>query len=278
MTDDRSLAGVTRVADAGVTGPAGLARARDEMGLRSFTPQELFAPRTDLGNGVYTAADWAPDREMCHHHEGSYGITYPDVLLLASFQPPDGDGVLLLADTARVLENLPTALADRFRDGWLLTRTYRPYLGLPWSVALGVATREEASALLDERKIEYAWAKDGTLTTRQHRPAIIEHPVSGEPCWFNDIAFFSQWAVDETERAVLLKTFEPQGMPFNTFAADGSELSAEEFQSLLDAYDASGARVTLGPGELLILDNVRTAHGREPYSGAWQLAVASASL
>ena len=260
-----------------LTSPAELAHARSEMGLLPFEPQELFAPRADLGDGVYSAPEWASDREMCHHHEGSYGITFPDVLLMTTLHAPDGGGVLLLADTAAVLSALPAEFAARFRrHGWLLTRTFRPYLGLPWRTAFGTADRDEVCARLDARKIEYAWAKDGTLTTRQHRPAIVAHPVDGAECWFNDIAFFSQWALDQAERDVLLKTFGPEGLPFNTFAGDGTPLSPEDFQTLLDAYDAAGRRVPLPPGELLVVDNVRTAHGREPYTGRWDLAVAPA--
>jgi alpha-ketoglutarate-dependent taurine dioxygenase len=260
-----------------VDSPAALARVRDGMGLEPFAPQELFAPRADLGDGVYSAPEWASDREMCHHHEGSYGVTYPDLLLLTTLRAPDGGGVLLLADTARVLEALPPAFADRFRThGWLLTRTFRPYLGLPWRTAFGSDDREEVSTLLDARKVEYAWSKDGTLTTRQHRPAVVTHPEDGAECWFNDLAFFNQWALDQAERDVLLKTFGPEGLPFNTFLGDGTPLTPDDFQTLLDAYDAAGRQATLTPGELLVLDNVRTAHGREPYTGQWDLAVAPA--
>jgi alpha-ketoglutarate-dependent taurine dioxygenase len=254
-----------------------LVQARAERGLLPFAPQELFAPRCDLGDGVYSAPEWASDREMCHHHEGSYGITYPDLLLMTTLRAPDGGGVLLLSDTAAVLSYLPSSLVSRFQAaGWLLTRTFRPYLGLAWPTAFGTSDRDEVCELLDARKIEYAWAKDGTLTTRQHRPAIVTHPVDGVQCWFNDIAFFSQWALDRAERDVLLKTFGAEGFPFNTFAGDGSPLTPDDFQALLDAYDAAGRRVTLPPGELLVVDNVRTAHGREPYTGVWDLAIAPA--
>jgi len=215
---------------------------------------------------------------MCHHHEGSYGVTYPDLLLLTTLRAPDRGGVLLTADTARVLDALPSAFVYRFRaDGWLLRRTYRPYLGLPWRTAFGSDDRDEVSAMLDARKVEYAWTPDGTLTTSQHRPAIVTHPEDGAQCWFNDIAFFSQWALDHAERDVLLKTFGPEGLPFNTFAGDGSPLTPDDLRTLLDAYDAVGERITIRTGELLILDNVRTAHGREPYVGQWDLAIAPAT-
>jgi alpha-ketoglutarate-dependent taurine dioxygenase len=270
--------GIVRVTGAPIAGAPGLARARDALRLRPAPARELFAPRQDLGDGVYTAPDWAPEREMCHHHEQAYGVTPPAYLLLACLRPPSTGGALLVADTARVLEHIPSALAERFAaHGWLLTRAYRPYLGLPWATALGVDSREAASAWLEANGIHHSWETDGSLGTRQVRPAVRKHHATGEPCWFNDVAFFNQWAVARAERDVLLKTFGPQGMPFNTFAGDGTPLSEPEFQSIVDAYDAVGERLALVPGELLILDNVRMAHGREPYTGLLDLAAAPAS-
>jgi alpha-ketoglutarate-dependent taurine dioxygenase len=251
-----------------------LASARAELGVEPVTPRELFAPRQDLGDGVHSAPQWAPDREMCHHHEQSYGLHPPSLVLISCVKAPESGGEFLLADTTKVLDHIPPALLERFTaHGWLLTRAYRPYLGLGWTTALGVDDRDAASAWLEENGISHKWAKDGSLLTRQVRPAIQTHPGTGRPCWFNDVAFFNQWALAPAERDVLLKTFGPQGFPFNTWAGDGTPLTEPEFQSLLDAYDAVGDRLRLEPGDLLVLDNMRIAHGRTPYTGALDLAI-----
>jgi alpha-ketoglutarate-dependent taurine dioxygenase len=251
---------------------------RKELGVSPATPRELFAPRKHLGDDVYSAPEWAADREMCHHHEQSYSLTPPGLVLLTCLSAPESGGELLLADTSRVLDHIPGSLAERFAThGWLLTRVYRPYLGLPWTTALGVDTRDAASEWLEANGVEHSWGSDGSLSTRQKRPAIRNHPATGNPCWFNDIAFFNQWAVAPAERDVLLKTFGAEGMPFNTFAGDGTPLTELEFQALLDAYDAVGERLELRPGELLVFDNMRIAHGRTPYTGQWDLAIALGS-
>jgi alpha-ketoglutarate-dependent taurine dioxygenase len=270
--------GALHVAGASASDPATLAAIREAWGATAAPPHEQFAARSDLGHGVYSAPVWAGDREMCHHHEQSYGVTYPRLLFIAGIRAPARGGTMLLADTRRALDALPDTLRQRFADlGWRLVRNYRPYLGLSWAAALGVADQAQASGLLAARGVDAAWAADGSLRTSQRRPAVTRHPVTGEPCWFNDVAFFNQWSVDETERAVMLSAFGPDGLPMNTFFGDGEPLSRLEFQAVLDAYDKVTDRVELRPGELLVVDNVLTAHGREPYTGDLDLAVALAT-
>jgi alpha-ketoglutarate-dependent taurine dioxygenase len=256
---------------------ADLAAARDAMGAQSCGPAEDFAPRTDLGHDVWSAPSWPADREMCPHHERSYALDPPRLLLMTCLRRPQHGGATLLADTRAVLAALPPDLRDRFRThGWLLTRNFRPHFGLPWSAAFGVHTPAQVEHLCAERAINAQWLRDGTLHTTQQRPAIRTHPVTGEECWFNQIAFFSQWSIDADERHLLLNTFGEHGIPFNTSSGDGTPLSREEFQAILDAYDTAIRRLPWQPGDLLILDNIRTAHGREPHTGDREIAVAMA--
>jgi alpha-ketoglutarate-dependent taurine dioxygenase len=254
-----------------------LAAVRDALGLAPDAPAEDFAVRADLGHGVHQAADWPGDREMCLHHERSYGVDYPRLLLMACVRPADSGGATMLADTTAVLRDLPAELAARFRDeGWLLVRNFRPHFGLPWSVAFGASAPADVERMCAARRIDCEWLRDGALHTAQRRPATIRHPVTGVECWFNQIAFFSQWSVDRVERDILLSTFGANGIPFNTAFGSGEPISEAQYRAILDAYDHNVRRVHWRAGDLLLVDNVRTAHGRDPYTGAREIVVALA--
>ncbi|HEY0639683.1 MAG TPA: TauD/TfdA family dioxygenase, partial [Pseudonocardiaceae bacterium] len=251
---------------------------RDALGLAAAAPAEDFAPREDLGHGVTTAPEWDAGREMCLHHERSYGADLPAVLLLACPRPAATGGVTLLADTRAVLAALPPELVRRFeRHGWELTRNFRPFFGLPWATAHGTADPGELTTRLAARDVTADWRADGTLHTTQRRAAVVRHPATGERCWFNELAFFSGWSVDAAEREVLLATFGPDGLPFTTAAGDGTPLDRDEFQAVLDAYDAVAREHEWRPGDVLVLDNVLTAHGRTPFTGERTLLVAPAA-
>lgn len=254
-----------------------LAAVRGALGATPTAPAEDFAPRDDLGHGVYSAPSWAQDREMCLHHERSQAADHPRLLLMACPRRPERGGATLLADTRAVLDALPPDLAGRFRaGGWLLTRNFRPHFGLPWSAAFGAGTPAEVERLCAARGIRAEWLRDGTLHTTQRRPAVVAHPRTGEECWFNQVAFFSRWSLGAQERDLLLGTFGEYGIPFDTAYGDGTPLSPDDFQAILDAYDSALRRHSWRPGDLLLVDNVLTAHGREPHTGDRTVAVVMA--
>ncbi|WP_412538163.1 TauD/TfdA family dioxygenase [Longispora sp. K20-0274] len=277
LTAALARTGAVLVRGLAVRTAADLAGARDALGLTEATGQERFAPTTDLGGGVTSAPEWGADREMCLHHEQSFAVTAPRVLLMACAAEPTEGGETLLGDTRAVLTELPADLLARFRaHGWVLERNFRQYFGLPWGTAFGVTDPDALAGYGADRGMTTEWRADGSLHTAQHRPAVVRHPVTGEECWYNDAAFFSQWSIDEAERKVLLSSFGPGGIPFNTALGDGTELTADEWQSVLDAYDAVTVRLRWRVGDLLLVDNVLTAHGRAPYAGPREILVAAA--
>lgn len=255
--------------------PGELARVRDELGYRAAPRPEKYAETTDFGDEVYTAPEWGADREMCLHHEQAYRTVVPRVLLMACAAAPAQGGEVLLGDTREVLAGLPAELVARFRaTGWLLERNFRAYFGLAWTVAFGVSDPAQLTGYGDTAAMALQWRADGSLHTSQCRAAVLRHPVTGDECWCNDVGFFSQWSVDEVERKVLLASFGPEGIPFNTTAGDGTPLTAAEWQNIIDAYDAATLRVRLGEGDLLVIDNILTAHGRAPYTGSREILMA----
>jgi len=260
-----------------VRAAADLAALRGGLGLVPAPVRERFAPRRELADGVWSAPEWAADREQCLHHEQGGAVEVPRVLLLACLAPAAAGGALLLGDTRAALRALPADLADRFRaEGWRLDRTFRPYLGLPWTEAFGVADRDGMQRHAAEHDLDAEWLPDGALHVRQRRAAVVRHPGTGEDCWFNDVAFFSQWSVDAEERGVLLAAFGPDGIPYNTSFGSGGPLGEPDWRRVLDAYDAVMSRVEWRAGDVLVLDNLLTAHGREPFTGEWKTAVAPA--
>jgi alpha-ketoglutarate-dependent taurine dioxygenase len=269
--------GAVLVTGAGVRSPADLAAIRESLGRTAARSTDLFARREHYGDGVYSWPEWAADRDMCLHHEHGYGVRFPGLLLMGNLAAPDRGGQILLGDTRAVFDHLPGDLAARFAgEGWTLLRTFRPYLGLSWSTAFGTDDQEILKQRCARDIVGCSWTDDGAVQTGQRRSAIVNHPLTGERCWFNDLAFFSQWSVAPAERKVLLSEFGPRGMPFNTFAGNGESLTEEDYEAIISAYAKVTVGVVWSPGDLLLVDNILTAHGREPYSGTWEVAVALA--
>src|SRR5881296_2379302 len=44
---------------------------------------EAFAPRRSYAHGVYSSSKWPPNQPMCVHHELSYAIEFPRLMMFA---------------------------------------------------------------------------------------------------------------------------------------------------------------------------------------------------
>jgi len=266
--------GAVHLTGTNVRTPQDVIAIREALGHPPTEAVDRFAPRTDHGHGAYSWPEWAPDRGMCCHHEQSHGTTTPSVLVLGALELPAEGGAIFIADTRRVLRELPEPTAARFRTrGWRLWRTYRAFLGLAWTEAFSTTDRDGLEKVLQREAIGYEWVGQD-LRTRVQRPAVQQHPKTGEDCWFNDVAFFSQWSVPQVELDVMLQAFGPLGAPTNTAFGDGKLLPQDIYDQISQAYAAATVHVPWHRGDVLLVDNMLAAHGREPYNGDFDVVVA----
>jgi len=237
--------------------------------------REAFAPRETYSPGVYSGSKWPANQPMCMHHERSYAAQVPSLLMFACLRAPTDGGATALADAAAVLEALPSALVSRFaEEGWLLTRTYNEEIGASVAEAFGTDDRAAVEAYCRAEGIDYSWLPDGGLRTRQRRPAVIAHPVSGRRCWFNQVAFLNEWTLDPEVREFLIDSYGAEGLPFNTFFGGGQALSADIVDCINEVYRDHTIREPWRRGDLLLIDNIRTAHSREPFTGPREVLAA----
>ena len=57
-----------------------------------MTEREAFAPRHRYAEGVYSASKWPPNEHMCMHHELSYVLDPPELMLFACLGAPTSGG------------------------------------------------------------------------------------------------------------------------------------------------------------------------------------------
>ncbi|WP_200301836.1 TauD/TfdA family dioxygenase [Streptomyces adelaidensis] len=242
-----------------------------------MSDREAFASRRTYADGVYSSTAWPPNQPMCMHHEASYRREFPGLLLFACLEAPERGGATGVADAESVLAALPPELTKRFeRDGWLLTRSYNNEIGASVAEAFGTDGRTAVEAYCRAHAIRFAWQPDGSLLTRQRRAAVLRHPVTGRRCWFNQIAFLSEWTMDPEVREYLVDMYGPDGLPFNTRYGDGDPIGADVIETLNEVYEAHTVREPWRPGDLLLVDNIRSAHSREPFEGPREVLVGMA--
>src|SRR5213076_2000003 len=68
-----------------------------------MTEVEAFAPRRRHAPGVYSSSRWPPNQPMCMHHELSYALEPPSLMLFACLKAPTERGSTPVADSPTVL-------------------------------------------------------------------------------------------------------------------------------------------------------------------------------
>lgn len=256
---------------------AGISAVFQRLATGLMTEREVFASRRIYPGGVYSSSKWPPNQPMCMHHELSYTLEFPGLMLFACLSAPTGGGATAVADSPAVLRALPAELVSRFeREGWILTRNYNEDIGASVAEAFGTDDRGAVESYCRANAIDFEWQSEGGLRTRQRRSALVRHPVTGQRCWFNQIAFLNDRTIDPEVREYLVDVFGADGLPFNTFFGNGDPVGEDVVQLLNDAYEAETAREPWQAGDLLLVDNIRTAHSREPFEGPREVLVAMA--
>ncbi|WP_225825344.1 TauD/TfdA family dioxygenase [Streptomyces naphthomycinicus] len=251
----------------GLAAPADLAAVARALGVTPMVEREGFAVRDDLGQGVYSASRWPADEPMCMHHELSYADEVPGIALFGCLRAPRQGGATALADARQVLAALPADLVAPFEEhGWLLARHYGE-VGLSWAEAFRTDDPEAVSAYCREHCVDHRWLPDGSLRTVQRRAAVVRHPALGERLWFNQIAFLNEFTMDPAVREYLVSLYGPEALPFTTFHGDGTPVPEPVVAAVNDAYATVTVSEPWQEGDVLVVDNLRTAHSREAYRG-----------
>jgi alpha-ketoglutarate-dependent taurine dioxygenase len=238
----------------------------------SLTPLEYVersSPRSPIAGRVYTSTEHPADQSIFLHNEQSYNAVFPLRILFACAIPALEGGATPLANVREVYTRLDPALRAPFEaQGYLYVRNFRQGMGLSWQEAFQIDSREEVEAYCARHDIEYEWRGEDHLRTHQRRRAVARHPRTGVPCWFNHATFFHPSTLDPAVEAALVAAYgDGENLPNATFYGDGTPIGRDVMEALRAAYAASTVRFDWETGDLLLLDNMMTAHGRDPFRG-----------
>jgi alpha-ketoglutarate-dependent taurine dioxygenase len=68
-----------------------------------------------------------------------------------------------------------------------------------------------------------------------------------------------------------------EDLPRHAYFGDGETIPDEYFANIRDAYEKSTIRFPWQPNDVLLLDNLRVCHGRDPFTGARKVLVSMCS-
>ncbi|MEM9385010.1 MAG: amino acid adenylation domain-containing protein [Pseudomonadota bacterium] len=232
-------------------------------------------PRSQVSRRVYGSTPYPADRAIRFHSESSHLTTWPTRILFGCVVPSQTRGETPLADGRVVLDALPAEVRARFvARGLRYSRTFTAGLDVRWQDFFRAESRDEVEAACAHTGTECQWDADGTLHIADVRPAVSDHPDHGGPVWFNQVALHHPHYLDAGVKEALLAKYGVERLPRNVTYGDGSPISEADLAAMDQAYERARVEFPWQRGDVLLLDNERVAHGRNPFTGERRIIVA----
>ncbi|PSO55420.1 MAG: hypothetical protein BRC35_12075 [Cyanobacteria bacterium QH_10_48_56] len=236
-------------------------------------------PRESINGQVYGATPYPAEQAIRFHNESSHMHCWPQKLFFCCLSAAQEGGATPIVDCRRIYQQLEPEIRDRFeRKGLMYARNYTEGLDVSWQDFFHTDDPSQVEEFCHAAGIEFEWKGDNCLATRQYSPAVIQHPQTGEKVFFNQIQLHHIACLEPTTRSSLLSLFSPQDLPRHVFYGDGTPISDEEIQAVLATYEQEARRFQWQEGDIVILDNMITAHGRDPYLGDRKVVVAMGEM
>jgi hypothetical protein len=279
LVDERlAHAGAILFRGFGVDGVAPFERAARAVCRQLWDENSEHRP-TAASKVVQTPVFYAPDRKLLWHNENSFNRSWPTRILFGCQVPAASGGETPLVDGRRVFARLPPALREPFlAKGVMYVRNYYPDLGLDWPTVFQTDDRAEVEAKCKQQALQCEWKPDGRLRTRAVRAASIDHPVTGEPAWFNQAQHWHVSCLDTETRRSLEAMFGEDDLPRQCRYGDGSPIDDATMAEILAVYQELEVSFPWQRGDLLLVDNVAVAHARSPFTGERRILVAMGDM
>ncbi|SIO93753.1 TauD/TfdA family dioxygenase [Vibrio spartinae] len=236
---------------------------------------EEATEREKVATNLYTTTAFPASEMISLHSDYSSSLDICQYLCFFCLTPPEAGGQTPLADNRRIYQRLVHAYRQQFEAlGWLLVRYYGTGLGLDWQDTFLTDSRQAVEKHCQQHDVTTHWDGD-ELRTTQTRTAVIRHPETGEKCWFNHIAFWHVANLHPDIADAMIDAVGQEKLPFQTFFGDGSDIPDSVAHHIRDILLEEKRMFDWQQGDVLLLDNILTSHGREPFSGDRSIRLAA---
>ena len=248
---------------------------------------------------IFSAAEVPSYYPIAQHLEMSFLPAPPKQLFFSALKAPKTvGGETALADFRKVYADLPTKLRNKLAEKKIRYRRTHNRVGAKgftrdvaslqgWPDVFGTDDKKqvEAIAASEDMPVEWTGKDNDTFVSETISDAFQVHPVTGEPVWFNHAQVF-HWTTFPAEllfafrrtkqlrflwhaMVVTLFSIVKYGMFGHKMAldasfGDGTPISWVEAAQIRHAVHKNMVFNRWQKGDILMIDNWSTSHGRQP--------------
>lgn len=264
------------------------------------------SPRNSRTTYVHSASELPGHYPIMQHCEMSFLPSAPRYLFFFCHVEPKGGGQTPICDFRKVYAQIDPAIREEFeRKGVRYIRNYSGPGSKKGSDMFQLKRWDELFKTTDHAVIEeqckesdltVTWLPDDRLRLENNRPAVQKHPDTGEMVWFNHLQVFHRDAAAVEYDHILshrkdffaLKYWflvqattlgkrwfkDPMTEAMHVVFQDGSPVPLKYLEHVQDIVWKNLCPFDWKQGDVLMIDNFSTSHGRLPYQGPRDILVA----
>ena len=234
-------------------------------------------PRSNVEGKIYTSTEYPAHQVIPLHNEQAYTLSWPMRIWFCSLKVAQEGGETPIADSRQIYNLIDPDIRARFEQKKLMyVRNYGNGLDLPWEKAFNTESKAQVESFCKENQIEFEWLEDDELRTRQICQATMSHPRTGEKVWFNQAHLFHVSNLQPQVRETLISIVGEENLPRNVYYGDGSAIDEKDLDHVRQVMDDCEVKFLWEEGDVMMLDNMLTAHARGTFKGDRKVVVAMA--
>ena len=231
--------------------------------------------RHSVHGNTYTSTELPSDTEIHIHNELSYSGWWPSRIQFWCQLPAGHGGQTTIADARAMYAAIDWEVRARFETlGVNYIRCYHNEVGVgrSWQETFETDNQAPVEQFCDDHNMRCEWTAWG-LRTETLGPGVLTHSQSGEKVWFNQADQFHAAFNTPWKNAVDAAQFDADSLPFHATYGDGSSIATDELEEVRRAGRQCEVLFDWHAGDVLVLDNLLTMHGRKPFEGERRVLV-----
>ena len=236
-------------------------------------------PREGVAGKIYHSTPYPEDKMILYHNESSHMNAWPTRISFFCVIAAKEGGCSPIVDTRKMYQQLDPAIRDKFEKlGLMYIRNFSDGLDVSWQKFFHTDDRKVVEDACTKQGFIAEWYGKDSLRVRQKCRGVLRHPVTGEMSFFNQVQLHHVHCLDPDVRQSLLSIFKREDLPRHVYYGDGSPIEDSVMDHIGELYEKNAVRFQWRAGDMVTLDNMITAHARDPFVGPRKIVVALGDL
>lgn len=246
------------------------------------------SPRNKICEGIYTSTEAPPSVKIPLHNELSFVKKYPKHIYFYCHIAPKEKGETIIGDSRKIFNAIDPSVRKTFSTKGLkyvsryfykddFMRFIAQNAHKSWIDVFETQDKKEVERICQENRFDLKWNKNDWIEISQIGPATIQHPITQENVWFNQVHLFDfnpkflGWARYLGTKLLYCRKYTKL---HDVYFADNSSIPKEQLYHIIDTLDKNTISFPWQKGDVLVLDNVLSMHGRATFTGKRRILTA----